>query len=50
MDVPPPQGVARLSELKVADGFLAFITGDAAHVYRDRFATLIGPVSGPDVR
>jgi hypothetical protein len=42
--------VAPLDELNVADGFLAFITGDAAKAYRDRFATLIGPVTGPDVR
>jgi ABC-type Fe3+ transport system substrate-binding protein len=49
-DIPPPQGVAPLNELKVADGFLAFITGDAAYSNRDRFASLSGPVTGPDVR
>jgi ABC-type Fe3+ transport system substrate-binding protein len=50
IDVAPPQGVAPLDQLNVADGFLAFITGETANAYRDRFATLIGPVTGPEVR
>jgi ABC-type Fe3+ transport system substrate-binding protein len=51
LDIAPPPGVAPLTELNIADGFLAFITdGAAAQAYRDRFAALIGPVTGPDVR
>ena len=44
-------GLAPLAELNVANGFPAFITRTAdAQGYRDRFAALIGPVTGPEYR
>jgi hypothetical protein len=43
--------MAPLAELNVASGFLAFITHTAAaQGYRDRFAALIGSVTGPEYR
>src|SRR5580693_8266703 len=51
LDIAPPPGLAPLAELNVANGFLAFITGTAvAQEYRDRFAALIGPATGPEYR
>jgi len=52
LDIPPPPGLAPLAELNIASGFLAFITRTAAAqaTYRDRFAALIGPVTGPEYR
>jgi ABC-type Fe3+ transport system substrate-binding protein len=51
LDIGPPPGLAPLAELNVASGFLAFITNTAdAQAYRDRFAALIGPVTGPEFR
>ena len=51
LDIAPPPGLAPLAELNVANGFLKFITDTAvAQEYRDRFATLIGPVTGPEHR
>ena len=51
LDIAPPPGLAPLAELNVANGFLAFITRTAdAQAYRDRFAALIGPVTGPEYR
>jgi ABC-type Fe3+ transport system substrate-binding protein len=51
VDIAPTPGVAPLAELNVASGFLAFITHtSAAQAYRDRFAALIGPVTGPEYR
>ena len=50
LDIAPP-GLPPLAELNVANGFLAFITRTAvAQEYRDRFAALIGPVTGPEYR
>ena len=51
LDVAPPPGLAPLAEFNVANGFLAFITRTAdPQAYRDRFAALIGPVTGPEHR
>jgi ABC-type Fe3+ transport system substrate-binding protein len=51
LDIAPPPGLAPLAELNVANGFRAFITRTAdAQDYRDRFAALIGPVTGPEYR
>ena len=51
LDTAPPPGLAPLAELNVANGFPAFITRTAdAQAYRDRFAALIGPVTGPKYR
>jgi ABC-type Fe3+ transport system substrate-binding protein len=51
LDIAPPPGLAPLAELNVANGFPAFITRTAdAQGYRDRFAALIGPVTGPEYR
>ena len=50
-DIAPPPGLAPLAELNVANGFPAFITRTAdARAYWDRFAALIGPVTGPEHR
>ena len=51
LDIAPPPGLAALADLNVASGFLAFITNTSeAQDYRDRFAALIGPVTGPEHR
>jgi ABC-type Fe3+ transport system substrate-binding protein len=51
LDVAPPPGLAPLAELNVASAYLGFITDtNVAQDYRDRFAALIGPVTGPEHR
>jgi Bacterial extracellular solute-binding protein len=51
LDIAPPPGLPPLADLNIANRYPAFITRTAlAQAYRDRFAALIGPVTGPEYR